>query len=90
MVLRVNSDEARRERAEGVVRELFTSAGIGFEGKNPGDIVVKNPLFYERLLAEASIGLGESYMDEWWTCEDLELFFEKILRADMTKKITGD
>ena len=29
-------------------------------------------------------------MDEWWTCEDLELFFEKILRADMTKKITGD
>ena len=32
MVLRANSDEARRERAEGVVRELFTSAGIGFEG----------------------------------------------------------
>ena len=85
-----SSDEARRMRAESVVRELFTEAGIGFEGKNPGDIVVNNPLFYERLLAEASIGLGESYMDEWWTCEQLELFFEKILRADMTKKITGN
>src|SRR5215468_4331728 len=87
-----NSDQAkqdRRQRAESVVRELFASAGIGLEGQSPGDIVVKNPDFYERLLSDASIGLGESFMDEWWDCDRLELFIEKILRANMKQKITG-
>lgn len=76
-------------RAEKVVRELFESAGVGVAGREPGDILVKNPEFYGRLLREASIGLGESYMDGWWECEKLDLFIEKILRADMKKKIEG-
>jgi cyclopropane-fatty-acyl-phospholipid synthase len=76
-------------RAEALVREIFASAGVGVEGKNPGDILVKNPEFYGRLLREASIGLGESYMDEWWECEALDLFIEKLLRADIKKKIEG-
>src|SRR5436190_9421903 len=77
------------ERAERVVRELFESAGVGVEGRNPGDLLVKNKDFYSRLLREASIGLGESYMDGWWECEALDLFMEKLLRADMKKKIEG-
>jgi cyclopropane-fatty-acyl-phospholipid synthase len=76
-------------RAEGVVRELFASAGVGVEGQKPGDILVKNPAFYGRLLREASIGLGESYMDGWWECEELDLFIEKLLRIDIKKKIEG-
>ncbi|MEP7120304.1 MAG: cyclopropane fatty acyl phospholipid synthase [Byssovorax sp.] len=76
-------------RAEALVREIFTAAGVGVEGKEPGDILVKNPAFYGRLLREASIGLGESYMDEWWECDALDLFIEKLLRADIKKKIEG-
>ena len=76
-------------RAEALVREIFASAGVGVEGKAPGDILVKNPAFYGRLLREASIGLGESYMDEWWECEQLDLFIEKLLRADIKRKIEG-
>jgi cyclopropane-fatty-acyl-phospholipid synthase len=76
-------------RAEALVREIFASAGVGVEGKEPGDILVKNPAFYGRLLREASIGLGESYMDEWWECAELDLFIEKLLRADIKRKIEG-
>ena len=76
-------------RAETVVRELFASAGVGVEGKEPGDILVKDRAFYGRLLREASIGLGESYMDGWWECEELDLFIEKLLRIDIKKKIEG-
>jgi cyclopropane-fatty-acyl-phospholipid synthase len=75
--------------AEAVVREIFESAGVGVEGKKPGDIHVKNDAFYGRLLREASIGLGESYMDEWWECDELNLFIEKLLRVDIKKKIQG-
>jgi cyclopropane-fatty-acyl-phospholipid synthase len=77
------------KRAETVVRELFASAGVGVEGKQPGDILVKDPAFYGRLLREASIGLGESYMDGWWECDALDLFIEKLLRIDIKKKIEG-
>ncbi len=76
-------------RAERIVRELFEAAGVGVEGRAAGDILVKNEAFYGRLLREASIGLGESYMDAWWECDELDLFIEKILRADMKKKIDG-
>jgi cyclopropane-fatty-acyl-phospholipid synthase len=83
------SGTSSNARAEALVREIFASAGVGVEGKAPGDILVKNPAFYGRLLREASIGLGESYMDEWWECEELDLFIEKLLRADIKKKIEG-
>ena len=75
--------------AEAFVRELFDSAGVGVEGKKPGDILVKNDAFYGRLVRDASIGLGESYMEEWWECEELDLFIEKLLRVDVKKKIQG-
>ena len=76
-------------RSEKIVRELFESAGVGVDGRSPGDILVKDKAFYPRLLREASIGLGESFMDGWWECDAIDLFIEKILRADMKKKIEG-
>lgn len=76
--------------AERVVRELFDSAGVGVKGEKPGDIDVKNDGFYDRFLREASIGLGESYMDGWWECDALDLFIEKLLRIDIKKKVQGD
>jgi cyclopropane-fatty-acyl-phospholipid synthase len=75
--------------AEAVIREIFESAGVGVRGEKPGDIDVKNPAFYGRLLRDASIGLGESYMEEWWECDRLDLFIEKLLRVDVKKKIQG-
>ncbi len=75
--------------SEKIVRELFASADVTINGDKPGDIQVKNDGFYGRLLREASIGLGESYMDEWWECDALDVFIEKILRVDMKKKIQG-
>ena len=76
-------------RAEEVVRELFGEAGVGVAGEKPGDILVKNKGFYGRLLRDASIGLGESYMEGWWECEALDLFIEKLLRIDIKKRVTG-
>ena len=72
-------------RAERLIRGLFDEAGVGVRGDKPGDILVKNDGFYERVLREASIGLGESYMDGWWECEELDLFIEKLLRIDIKK-----
>src|SRR5437016_9728589 len=80
----------RSTSAERVVRELFAKAGVEVGGPAPSDIAVKDTHFYGRLLRDASIGLGESYMDGWWECASLDRFVEKLLRADLKNQITGN
>ena len=79
----------RTSEAESIVRELFGLAGIEFGGTNRGDIQVKDPRFFERVLRDASIGLGESYMEGWWETDALDTTIEKIMRANLKQKITG-
>ncbi len=58
-----------------IAAELLGRAGIEINGSAPSDLRVKNPLFFKRVLQEGSLGLGESYMDGWWECERLDIFF---------------
>lgn len=77
-------------QAEQLVRKLFAEAGVEVNGPAPSDITVKDPRFYGRLLREASVGFGESYMDGWWECDALDLCVEKLLCADLKTRIAGD
>lgn len=70
-----------------IVSELLGRAGIEINGSQPGDIRVNNPQFFKRVLQEGSLGLGESYMDGWWDCERLDLFFTRVLRAGLEKQL---
>ncbi|WDP91341.1 MAG: cyclopropane fatty acyl phospholipid synthase [Desulfobacter sp.] len=75
---------------ETMVRDVFALADIEVNGNHPWDIRVKDESFYKRLAAGGSLALGESYMDGWWECEALDLFFERILavRIDRQAKRT--
>jgi len=66
---------------------LLESAGIRINGNEPWDIQVHNEELYERALRGGTVAFGESYMDGWWDVEDLELFFEKVLTANLDEKI---
>ena len=79
----------RADSAETVVRELLGLAGVRVGGPGPGDIQVHDPRFYGRLLRDASIGLGESYMDGWWDTDALDVLIEKILRGGLQDRVTG-
>ncbi|UCD05306.1 MAG: cyclopropane fatty acyl phospholipid synthase [candidate division WOR-3 bacterium] len=67
--------------------ELLSLAGVEINGRNPWDIQVHNDNFYQRVLSEGSLGLGESYMDAWWECKALDQFFYRIIRADLEHKV---
>lgn len=71
--------EKSRKTAEGIL----SLAGIEINGTHPWDIHVHNDNFYQRVLTQGSLGLGESYMDAWWDCEKLDQFFYRILRANL-------
>lgn len=66
-----------------IAEEMLSKAGITINGNQPQDIRVKNPEFFHRVLQEGSLGLGESYMDGWWECDRLDIFFQRILAAEL-------
>lgn len=69
------------------IRRHLAEAGIQINGNNPWDIHVHNKGVYPRVLAEGSLGLGESYMDGWWDCHRLDEFFNRILRAGLDRTV---
>jgi len=78
-----------KQTAELIVRDLFSEADIEVNGNQPWDIQVHDNRLYKRVLHDAALGLGESYMDGWWDCDALDEFIAKILRADLEKKVKG-
>jgi cyclopropane-fatty-acyl-phospholipid synthase len=69
------------------VEDLFAAAGIVINGPNPWDIKIHNDRFYGRLLAQGSLGMGESYMDGDWDCEALDQFFDRVISSRLGAKI---
>ncbi len=66
--------------AEKMIKELLASVGIGVNGPSPQDIRVLDERFYRRVLRDKSLGLGESYMDGWWTCPRIDEMIARIIR----------
>jgi len=69
------------------VTEIMALADIQINGSHPWDITVHNDAFYNRVLKEQSLGLGEAYMEGWWDSEALDEFIFHVLRADFNKNL---
>jgi len=67
------------------IADLLAQAGLTINGPEPYDPQIHDERFYKRVLAEGSLGLGESYMDGWWDCGQLDVFFTKLLKAELEK-----
>jgi len=79
----------RKSDAEAIVRELFGHADVQVGGTREWDIKVHDQRFYERVLRDASIGFGESYMEDWWEVPALDVLIDKLFRANIKQKIQG-
>lgn len=69
-----------------VVKDLFAQADIQFNGQRPWDIQVHDEAFYNRLMRDGSLGLGESYMEGMWDCEALDQCVYHILKGNLYEK----
>jgi len=77
-------------KSETVLRELLSLAEIEVNGSHPWDIQVHDDRFYERVLRDASLGLGESYMEGWWDCSAIDEFVDRALRAHLDEKVKNE
>ncbi len=76
------------KKEESLISDMLKLAEININGSMPWDIKVNNEKFFQRILGDGVLGLGESYMDSWWECDDLEEFIYKVLKADLEHKIS--
>lgn len=64
------------------VRNLCAQADIGIDGLRPWDIRVLDPRFYDCVVADGSLGLGEAYGRGYWETDDLFECISHILSCD--------
>lgn len=66
---------------------LLAQADIEIDGERPWDMRIHHPQTAERILARGSLGLGESYMEGWWDCDQVDEFIARVLLARLDEKV---
>jgi cyclopropane-fatty-acyl-phospholipid synthase len=72
------------------IAESLESVGVEINGPNPWDIQVYDERVFCRIQQDNSLGLGESYMDGWWDCAQIDEMFCRLLRGGLKNKIGGN
>ena len=71
----------KRDSARSLVKELLARADVRPQGDRPWDIQVNDERFYNRVLAQGSLGLGEAYVDGWWDCTAPDQLIFRLLQS---------
>ncbi|MCF7220636.1 cyclopropane fatty acyl phospholipid synthase [Marilutibacter chinensis] len=74
-----------KRRVEGLLAE----AGVRVDGEGPCDPRIHDERFHARVLAQGSLGLGESYMDGWWDVASLDGFLARLMQARLDQRVSG-
>ncbi len=74
-------------KARETLTGFFAEGDVEVNGPRPTDIQVHDQRFYTRVLAEGSIGIGESYMDGWWDAADLDGMITKLLAPRIDQRV---
>jgi len=72
-----------------IIEKMLAPIGITINGNSPWDIRVRDDRTFPQMLQNKNLGLGESYMEGWWDCQQLDEFICKILTAGLDTKIKG-
>lgn len=73
-----------------LIRKLLDYADIKINGSRPWDIQIHDERLYDRVIADHSLGLGESYMEGWWDCDRLDEMMTHLFKAKINTKIKSN
>jgi cyclopropane-fatty-acyl-phospholipid synthase len=86
-ILNRHATVGRRFSYERAVNELLAGSDIKINGSRPWDIRVHDERFFHRVSGQGTLGVGESYMDGWWDCEQLDEMLTRILSHDIEENL---
>jgi cyclopropane-fatty-acyl-phospholipid synthase len=71
----------RSGSARDTLARWLAGAGIRIDGPRPWDLQVRDGRLWNRILADGSLGVGESYVDGWWDAERLDELLVRAMRG---------
>ncbi len=80
-----NYYQAMGNQYKNTVSDIFSRAGITINGSQPFDPQIHDEQFYKLVVGNGSLGLGESYMEGLWDCDQLDEFFNRLLNSGLEK-----
>ncbi|MBO9582480.1 MAG: class I SAM-dependent methyltransferase, partial [Sphingobium sp.] len=80
---------AAASRSRRRIEALLDEAGVRIGGDRDVDLQVHDERVYARLLAQGSLGLGESYMEGWWDARSLDGFLFRLMQAHLEQRVHG-
>lgn len=80
-------DPTATSRFERRAQPLLARADIRLNGSRPWDMKIHHPETLERVFLTGSLGLGESYQEGWWDCDQLDGFFDRVLRHGLDRHV---
>ncbi len=69
-----------KDSSKKIVFEILSNTDIHIDGKKDCDIQVLDQKFYDMIVLDGSLGLGESYMQGMWECKDIPKMIDKLIR----------
>ena len=69
------------------IEKLLAHADVAIDGDRPWDLQVNHPNFFQRVLAQGSLGFGEAYMDGWWDSHSPDQLLTRLIKAELDEKI---
>lgn len=66
---------------------LLATADIRINGDRRWDMQVHHGDFFTRVAAEGSLGLGDSYVEGWWDCPEIDEMIARVWQADLPDRV---
>jgi cyclopropane-fatty-acyl-phospholipid synthase len=79
-----------KSRSQRSIKAALASIDVEINGPRPWDIQVHDDRFFARALEGGGLGLGESYVDDWWDCKALDEFVARALRSRLQRLLSGN
>ncbi len=73
-----------------IIEQLLAPADIKINGDRPWDIKVKDDRFFNRVIHDGTLGVGESYMDGQWECDAIDEMVSRAVRSRIADKVMAD
>jgi len=77
-------------KSKAFVTDLLSRSNVSLDGSNPWDIHVHDDRFYDRVLSQGTLGVGEAYMDGWWDADNLDETLYRGLVGDIPSSLPLD
>ena len=86
-ILDHHSEVGRPISYKRALSELLAGSDVKINGSRAWDIRVHDERFFQRVLGRGTLGAGESYMDGWWDCEQLDEMLTRLMRNDIEQHL---